>query len=230
MPCTAILAPLGRSCSPQMGGLKNIYLISAASTPVLILHDMGVPVLDLYLNAGAIEETGAPVFGFYADGFTDAATILAALKEDDVVPGDTVNKIVKIDVTRQGAQMISESQGARENGTLFYRNAATIPTAGLLPETVALVQKLGAAGVIVIGEGYDGHFRAFGFGERATLESANLTTGAAYGDNPGATIVLSNESKNPIIPELGILDDESFAILRQEFGAGEILRYLATTA
>ena len=229
MACLANLAPLGRSCSPQMGGLKYIYLLSAlAVNRVLTLaHDAGEE--DWILRTIREEDQPDAFWGFFVNGLSTAALMLNYIVTDEFpTPSSLVAPIVRIDVTRQGAQMTSEAQGARENGTLFYKNSATIPTAGLLPEVVLLVQRLAAGGAIVIGETYDGRFPAFGFDELAKIETASLTTGAAYADNPGATIVLSAEEKVPLLADLAICDDEGILTYRNSADLTEVFHRLVT--
>ena len=232
MACYANIAPLGRSCSPQLGGLKNIYLVSGpAYTPreirlMAATEDLPAIVFGL----GYDEITSASYFGFSVEGCYTAADLLALISEDGLSGEDLDYKITKIDVARQGAFMASEMQGTRENGSGFYKNSATIPTVGLLPETIALVQKLARIGCVVIGESYDGRFHAFGFLDRAKIETSSLTTGANFGDNPGATIVLSAEEESPLAGDLAVLDDEDILIERNSAGLVSFFHQLAVSA
>lgn len=232
MACTASLAPLGRCCSPQMGGLKYIYLISGevvADKVMLAPADPG-NYEPIYLGLGYEEGSSADFFGFACDSVNSAAGFAQLLYDEGIVAADLSVRIVRIDVTRQGAQMTSEAQGTRENGTLFYKNAATIPTSGLLPATLSLVKKLARAGVIVIGECYDGRFHAFGFHEQAKIETSSLTTGAAFSDLPGATIVLSAEEPSPLCADLAFLGDVGEVIENNSAALTEAFHSLALSA
>ena len=231
MGCSANLAPLGRSCSPQIGGTKNIYLISApgGSNFNLLAGSPGsFPTIGF--GRGADEETGALYFGFHVENVETAEDLLALITEDGLTPSDLDYTIARIDVTRQGATITSSAQISKENGSGFYKNVATIPTVGLLPETVALVHKLAAIGCVVIGESYDGRFQAIGFSERATLETGELTTGANFGDNPGASIVLSCEEPVPMAADLAILDEEYFLVERNSAALSSFFRQIALSA
>lgn len=230
MACLATLAPLGRSCSPQMGGLRYIYLLSAVATNGAVLLARFAGEEDWILRTVHADGKDDAYFGLYVSGLTTAALLLDYITTDGYPsPGDLSAPIVRIDVTRQGAQMTSEAQKSKENGTLFYKNSATIPTQGLLPETVDLVQQMAKGGCIVIGETYDGRFQAFGFQELAEIESAAITTGAAHGDNPGATIVLSSEEKTPLLADLAVSDDEGVLVEANSADLTEVFHLLVTT-
>lgn len=184
----------------------------------------------LVFGVGYDESTSAFFFGFSAEGCATADDLLALISGEGLSSDDLDYKITKIDVARQGAFMASEMQGTRENGSGFYKNSATIPTAGLLPETVALVKSLAAIGCVVIGESYDGRFHAFGFLDRAKIETSSLTTGANFGDNPGATIVLSAEEDSPLAGDLAVLDDEYLLTERNSAGLVSFFHQLAVSA
>lgn len=188
----------------------------------------GLPAIGFGL--GYDENTSASFFGFSVEGCDTAADLLSIISEDGLTSDDLDYKITKIDVTRQGAFMTSEMQGTRENGSGFYKNSATIPTVGLLPETVALVKSLAAIGCVVIGESYDGRFHAFGFRDRAKIETTSLTTGANFGDNPGATIVLSAEEESPLAGDLAVLDDEYLLTERNSAGLVSFFHQISVSA
>lgn len=232
MACTASLAPLGRCCSPQMGGLKYIYLVSGAvSNGQVVLYPAVPDGIDaIMLCLGYEEGSSADFFGLACDTVATTAAFVQLLEDEGINAGELTTPIVRIDVTRQGAQIVSEAQGARENGTLFYKNSATIPTAGLLPATLSLVKKLARAGVIVIGESYDGRFHAFGFHEQAKIETSSLTTGAAFGDLPGATLVLSAEEPIPLCADLAFLDADGEVLENNSAELTEIFHSLALSA
>lgn len=211
MACTITdLAPLGRPCTPQMGGIKYLYLLSMPSLHMLSNEHM------IYLDDFVYdEETGEyKGWGIYAystnEGTATDASELNIVLEDITDYTDLDYYFQRIDVTRQGAVVTSELQHNRENGSDYYLNSVVIPTAGLTPAAIGLLRKLGSGGCIVVAETYTGQLVAFGFEERATLSDAAVTTGANWGDMPGATITLSAEEKHPVAPDVNLCTDEGF--------------------
>lgn len=212
MACTITdLRPLSRPCVPQMGGLKNVYLLSAPSItqggPRIQLAPANSG-LDIVLGPGRLDyENYSTIFGIYGvSSDYDPMTAGQLVSETDGL--DLAYDFVRIPLTRQEGVMTSEAQVNRDNGTVYYLNSVTIPTAGLTPEAVLLLQLLGTGGVVVIGETYDWRCLAFGFNERATLSAGSVTSGAAFGDNPGVAITLAAEERGPILAGMAMLDDE----------------------
>ena len=213
MPCTITdLAPLGRPCAPQMGGIKYLYLLSMPG--YYILRNGGNTIL-LYEYIYDEDDGTYKGWGFLVEAVGEGAAsniqaLDAALEEIQGDSGGPEYLFQRIDVTRQGAVVTSELQHNRENGSDYYLNSVVIPTAGLTPAAIELLHKLGRGGCIVVAETYTGQLVAFGISERATLSDASVTTGANWGDMPGATITLSAEEKRPVAPDVCICDDEGF--------------------
>lgn len=220
MACTITnLAPLGHPCTPQMGGIKYVYLLSA------IPSGQG-PISVHGIDAAATQEDGevyyiglayeTNVYKFKGWAITaedtaqveietirDLESMMESMASHVYAAGRSFNRI---DVTRQGAVVTSEATVNKDNNTVYYRNAVSIPTVGLTPDAVALVRQLGTGGVVVVAETYSGQLVAFGFEDRATLDAASLTTGANWGDMPGATIILAAEESVPVLPDLYLAD------------------------
>lgn len=212
MACTITnLAPLGRPCTPQMGGIKYLYLLSMPGSLLIGVTAAAVALANyVYVDDGG-KYMG---WGIYAESAgAGMASDIESLDDvlDDILGGyDLDYYFQRIDVTRQGAVVTSELQHNRENGSDYYLNSVVIPTAGLTPSAIELLNNLGRGGCIVVAETYTGQLVAFGITERATLSEAAVTTGANWGDMPGATITLSAEEKYPVAPDVNLCDDEGF--------------------
>ncbi len=212
MACTITnLAPLGRPCTSQMGGIKYLYLLSM---PGNFMVDDDANLIGLHKSVYD-DETGAyKGWGIYASSYNEGqASVVSDLElvlEDITEATDLDYYFQRIDVTRQGAVVTSELQHNRENGSDYYLNSVVIPTAGLTPAAIELLRNLGSGGCIVVAETYTGQLVAFGFEERATLSDAAVTTGANWGDMPGATITLSAEEKYPVAPDVNLCDDDGY--------------------
>lgn len=206
MACTITnLAPLGRPCTPQMGGVKYVYLITDTD-----LDQDSVHVREIVDRAGL---WGLNVRGRDAD-LSGAAAVDYLENDRGLGVGDL--PVYRIDVTRQGAVVTSEATVNRDNNTVFYRNAVTMPTVGLTPDAVGLLQKLGTGGCIVVAAMYTGQLVAFGFSERATIDAASLTTGANWSDMPGATITLAAEEAKPILADAAWIDDHGYFLAARD--------------
>lgn len=227
MSCTpSNLAALGRPCTPQMGGIKYVYLCALPANGKIADYSQNDK---LFFRAGTDDDLpGIRGFGFFGNNDNGVITTIAGLEDQVGYPPRIDTQIYRIAVTRQQAVITSEAQVNRETGVTFYQNAVTIPTAALTQEATKLVSDLAYGGVVVIGESYDGRFCAFGFQERATLNAASLTTGAAFGDQPGVTITLMAEESDPVLVGMHLLDDEGLFL--DATGIENFFREIVTTA
>lgn len=212
MACTITnLAPLGRPCTPQMGGVKYLYLLSMPGLRLIGTSGASIALDDYVYDEDDGTYRG---WGIYAEtsGVGSAQDIedLAAALDEIAADTNLDYYFQRIDVTRQGAVVTSELQHNRENGSDYYLNSVVIPTAGLTPAAIELLRNVGKGGCIVVAETYTGQLVAFGFKERATLSDAAVTTGANWGDMPGANITLSAEEKYPVAPDVNLCDDGGF--------------------
>lgn len=212
MACTITnLAPLGRPCTPQMGGVKCLYLLSMPGLRLIGTGGAAIALNNFVYDEDGGKYSGWGIFAESSDvGAAQDIEDLAAVLEEITADTNLDYYFQRIDVTRQGAVVTSELQHNRENGSDYYLNSVVIPTAGLTPAAIELLHKLGRGGCIVVAETYTGQLVAFGFEERATLSEAAVTTGANWGDMPGATITLSSEEKYPVTPDVNLCDDGGF--------------------
>lgn len=217
------LHALKRPCRPQMGGVKDLFLLpsdDAALRSVILFNDVGSGY-HINLTPSFDEDTGYQgYFAFYVEGegvVDNTASLIPAMQDMDIRDySDLANHFYHIDVSRQGAVVTSEAQVNRENNTVFYQNSVVIPATGLTAEAVDLLRRLAGGGCIVVAEMYSGQFIAFGLDVSATLSAASVTTGANWNDMPGATITLMAEESVPVYAEMGLCGDDSFLLKKQD--------------
>ena len=230
MSCTPHLTnnPIGHGCTPQMGGIKYLYLMAGANDDNSVMLDQNTCYAARCSAYPRYRDAGLWGFQVLDEGVGVSGEIAYNLIADEFSPGDY--DIVCIAVPRQGAVMSSEAQVSRENGSTHYQNSVTIPTVGLTPDAVALLRNLGEGGVAVIGETYDGRLLAFGFEERATINAASVTSGASFSDNPGASVTLMAEEGAPIAADACWLADDREKMAAKDSYLLAMLHLIAVTA